>query len=110
MGIASECSMGISADPSVSRTMSGRALAMTGDAVRSCAHREVGAVVALQVKSGFCGVADPTHFCYPIAETQESCSVTRGINYNVAGNLNRTPEEMQRRDGKFLVKSRKTVD
>lgn len=110
MGIASECSMGISADPSVSRTMSGRALAMTGDAVGSCAHREVGAVVALQVKSGFCGVADPTHFVIRSQKHRNPGSVTRGINYNVAGNLSLTPEEMQRWDGKFLVESRKTVD
>jgi hypothetical protein len=46
MGIASECSMGISADPSASRIMSGRALAMTGDAVGSCVRREVRVVVA----------------------------------------------------------------
>ena len=49
MGIASECSMGISAGPSASRMISGRALAMTGDAVGVCVRREVGVVVAVAV-------------------------------------------------------------
>ena len=61
---------------------------MIGDAVGSCVHREVGVAVALEVSASqvrFCGVADPTHFYCPIAETQESCSVARDTNYNVAG-------------------------
>jgi hypothetical protein len=61
---------------------------MIGDPVGSFVHREIGVVVALEVSASqvrFCGVADPTHFCCPIAETQDSCSMARDFNYNVAG-------------------------
>jgi hypothetical protein len=110
MGIASECSMGISAEPSVSRIMSGRAFAMTGDAVGSSLHREVGVVEVSAGQVRFCGVADPTHFCCPIAETQESCSMARDLTTTWLDIPNRMPYKGQRRDGKFLVKSRKTID
>jgi hypothetical protein len=63
MGIASECSMGISADPSASRIMSGRALAMAGDAVGIRVRKQVGVVVSVARRrmSGqvSCGVVDP---------------------------------------------------
>jgi hypothetical protein len=78
MGIASECSMGISADPSASTIMSGGALAMAGDAVGSCVRREVGVVVSVARRSMSgqvsCGAVDRNPLlCYRRnAETQES--------------------------------------
>jgi len=72
MGMASECSMGISAEPSASRIMSGIALAMTGDAVGDGVRREGGVVVvdAWGSRSGQGGVVDPTRFCAIAADTE----------------------------------------